>query len=149
MALACSRLTRRRRGCACRVGGSRDSCAIGRSEGWPVAGVYSPKTTSPRLSRNFHAPQAHPAPLGQKSELDNPGDALASDAFPEAYAKWNGEYDALPWVDLTAPSAGKHFNVPDLEEFKALMLSLRAEGLRFPDEVLSAIDEEMAEQQSA
>lgn len=74
---------------------------------------------------------------------------LASDAFPEAYAKWNGEYDALPWVDLTAPSAGKHFNVPDLEEFKALMLSLRAEGLRFPDEVLSAIDEEMAEQQSA
>lgn len=46
----------------------------------------------------------------------------------------------LPPVGIDAPSAGKSFNVPTLEELKKLLLSLRAEGLRFPDYVLEDID---------
>ena len=92
-----SRLTRRRRGCACRVGGSRDSCAIGRSEGWPVAGVYSPKTTSPRLSRNF-MPSSSSRPARAKVRT-GPIRGRSGSRFDQTAGNGTREYSALPWVD--------------------------------------------------
>lgn len=53
------------------------------------------------------------------------------------------ELSYLPLVDICAPSAGKSFNVPTLGELKKLLLSLRAEGLRFPNGILAVIDAEM------
>lgn len=53
------------------------------------------------------------------------------------------EISYLPLNDIDAPSAGKSFNVATLGDLKELLLSLRDEGLRFPDSVLAEIDDEM------
>lgn len=55
------------------------------------------------------------------------------------------ELSYLPLCDIDAPSAGKSFNVATLGDLKELLLSLRDEGLRFPDSVLAEIDDEMRE----
>ena len=69
-------------------------------------------------------------------------------SFAEAADRANAMYREIakrPLVGIDAPSAGKSFNVPTLGELKKLLLSLRAEGLRFPDYVLDDIDDEMRE----
>ncbi len=43
------------------------------------------------------------------------------------------------------PFDGHSFNDPDLPSFKARLLELRAAGYRFPDSVLVAVDQEIAE----
>lgn len=53
------------------------------------------------------------------------------------------EISYLPRFYIDAPSAGKTFNAPTLGDLKELLLSLRDEGLRFPDSVLAEIDDEM------
>jgi hypothetical protein len=72
-----------------------------------------------------------------------------SAAWSAAYRLWELNYDAAPWIELTAPSAGMSFNEPSLEAFRDRMQALRAEGLRFPDEVFEAIDDEIAERDAA
>ncbi len=63
-------------------------------------------------------------------------------------AEYRGRYAAmeeLPWFTLSAPSAGMTFHEGSLEAFRERMVLLRAEGLRFPDDVFDEIDAEIAE----
>ncbi len=66
----------------------------------------------------------------------------------EATARYSAAMEPMetfPFAELTAPSAGKTFREPSLAAFRARLLALRAEGLRFPDDVLAMVDDEMAE----
>lgn len=47
---------------------------------------------------------------------------------------------------ITIPGAGESFHEADLAAFKARLLDLRTLGFRFPDEVLAAVDAEIAAQ---
>ena len=62
------------------------------------------------------------------------------------YHRFYEQMDRLPWIPLDVPSAGKTFHELSLPAFRARMLALRAEGLRFPDSVLEEIEEEEAEE---
>lgn len=65
------------------------------------------------------------------------------------YRRVQAALDKLPLIELSAPSAGRTFYEPSLEAFKQRMLALRAEGLRFPDQVFRAIDDEISEEAAA
>lgn len=80
-------------------------------------------------------------------DLNQPDFAFAMPPgdYTARYQAWDEAYQTLPWVELTAPSAGKTFCEPTLEAFRSRMLGLRAEGLRFPDTVLDEIDQEIME----
>lgn len=90
-------------------------------------------------ARKRLVPDDFPDPLATMVEMvdADPATAIAR------YNDLNAAMVAFPFVDLTAPSAGQTFHCADLEDFKAKMLDLRAEGLRFPDDVLDEIDAEL------
>lgn len=53
--------------------------------------------------------------------------------------------DAAPLEEIGLPYDGETFNDPTLEIFRDRLLELRTIGYRFPDYVLTAIEEEMRE----
>jgi hypothetical protein len=55
-------------------------------------------------------------------------------------------YALAPRRDLALPHAGETFMDGDLESFRERLVWLRSLGYRFPDYVLTSIDEEIAEE---
>ena len=85
-------------------------------------------------------------PEGWKDPCETHLSDVSSDNAKERFAQYNAvmaEYDALPWRNLEAPSAGKSFHESTPQAFKERMESLRAEGLLFPDDVLDRINREL------
>lgn len=71
---------------------------------------------------------------------------------PEAWDEFKARYDAqLAWLDtcerqpIGLPSDGEFFTDPDLPSFLARLGELRAEGYRFPDDVLETVRAEIAD----
>jgi hypothetical protein len=95
-------------------------------------------------------------PVGEIPKIDHLFDelvALRDDAAIQEKAK---EYAAASkardaWFDtcerrpLGLPYDGQSFNDSTLEDFKARLIHLREVGYRFPDDVLTDVDEEIAE----
>lgn len=52
-------------------------------------------------------------------------------------------YGLMTYRDLRSPYAGQSFNDPTLEDFRARVQVLRDSGLRVPDHVFAAIEEEI------
>ena len=102
-----------------------------------VAGGYTTHVAENRL--------VNPPP-----EIAWPGQDADAKAWIEFTRMYNeaiqkaikGQYEAI-----ALPHAGERFNDPTLQEFKDRLLYLRGLGYRFPDEVLSEIDEELKEKQ--
>jgi len=57
-------------------------------------------------------------------------------------SKWLKSVRPTP---IGLPFDGQTFNDPTLETFRERLILLRSVGYRFPDEVIEAVDEEIAE----
>ncbi|MBY0561517.1 hypothetical protein [Hyphomicrobium sp.] len=68
--------------------------------------------------------------------------AAAMSAAMKAQDDW---LDTADRVSIGGPYDGRTFNSPTLEEFKALLLELRAAGYPFPDYVLETVNAEIQE----
>lgn len=71
------------------------------------------------------------------------------DAFMEQHTAQMVALKDCVMEPIGLPGAGETICVDSLDELKTTLLELRTTGYRFPDHVLHAIDEEMAEDQGA
>jgi hypothetical protein len=71
------------------------------------------------------------------------GDAKAFEKLAADHRAFLDDLGRAARDAIASPSAGESFHEPTLQAFKARMLALRAEGLCFPDDVLTRIDEEI------
>jgi hypothetical protein len=83
-------------------------------------------------------------PLLTLIEGFDPGDVVDAEARVKEYNRVHAILDNLPWIELASPSAGQSFREHSLEGFRDRMVKLREEGLRFPGEVFTDIDNEIA-----
>ena len=70
----------------------------------------------------------------------------------EMAAAWEAQHkflDACERQPIGLPHDGEMFNDPTLEDFRERLIYLRGVGYRFPDYVLEAVDEEIAEAAAA
>lgn len=67
------------------------------------------------------------------------------DKFWRQYQALRGWLETAPRQPIGLPCDGETFNDPTLEAFRDRLLSLRAMGYSFPDYVIEAVDEEIAE----
>ena len=83
-------------------------------------------------------------------DLPDPEDPQeARDAWMRKYRARQEALDKAERVKIGGPYDGQTFKDPTLWEFKARLLHLREVGYNFPDYVLEAVDEEMAEEAAA
>ena len=71
-----------------------------------------------------------------------------ADEYVAAAAKQHEFLETANREAITLPHAGESFDDPTLEDFLARLLMLRELGYKFPDRVLEAVREEIAERHS-
>jgi len=70
------------------------------------------------------------------------------DEFCKQRSAWEAAMEVAVREDITLPHAGESFYLRTLEQFKDMLLTLRAIGYNFPDYVLRAIDIDIEERDS-
>lgn len=73
--------------------------------------------------------------------------AITSEQFTERYKTYMDAVGAQDFVDIDLPHAGETFNDSTLKLFRDRLVYLRGLGYSFPDGVLAAVDEEIAEEE--
>ena len=92
-----------------------------------------------------HVARSRPARRPQPEMPDLISGTIDVPAWLEAHNAMMADLDTIPRVPIGGPHDGQSFNDATLEEFRDRLLMLRAAGYRFPDGVLAAVEEEIAE----
>jgi hypothetical protein len=88
-----------------------------------------------------------PDTLVHPFEITGHWDHMSPEDLVKLHAEYHRTLELFPLIKIESPSAGATFHEPDLHAFRERMLELQNEGIRFPDEVLLMIDEEIASEQ--
>lgn len=72
---------------------------------------------------------------------------IKEEEYAEKRREFDIAFDKSTLVPITLPFAGETFEEPTLQTFRARLLELRALGYRFPDHMLTTIEEEIRDEE--